>query len=344
MTQKATGAISLHMEPRLAAPPELAQAERGVLRKEFDMPSESSHPLGTPLKDIATYAERRTHAHGTLCARQSREPELLFILDSRWATDMGARTRDIAAAAHRHCFWLAWPHGTAELKTFAGAIIEALHIRMPASLFSPNEFGASEAVRPIALLAYESLFRDSLMEQLALAIAEELETPTPQSALLHSLIACMAARLVNRRVKGSHPSITGNSNPKLLLEHRVSTVLRHIAENLNADLSIHTLARIACLSRFHFAKEFKRLTGHSPHKYISAQRMRLATSLLQRNDLRLADVASACGFMTQASFNKFFMRIKGETPGQYRRAACAALLVERRAVKSVEGEESQSAS
>ena len=287
---------------------------------------QNSGPSGTPLppKNFAAYAQRRTHA-GRLGACQSRDPELVFILDGRWAA-MRARRGEPESAVHRHCFWLARPQGAAELRAFAGEIVEALHIRMPASLFSSIELEAGGAERRMASLEYESMFRDSLMEQMACVVAEDLESPTPQSAaLLHSLIACMAARLLHRHTK----TLTAREMPKAkaVHEHRLTRVLRHIDENPGADLSIHTLAQIACLSRFHFAKEFKRLTGRSPHKYISAQRMRLASALLQENDLRLADVARACGFMTQASFNKAFMRSRGESPGEYRRAACADVVV-----------------
>ena len=288
---------------------------------------QNSGPSGTPLqpKNFAAYAHRRTHAE-RLGACQSRDPELVFILDGRWAA-MRARRGEPESAVHRHAFWLARPHGTAELCAFAGEIVEALHIRMPVSLFSSIELEAGGAERRMASLQYESMFRDSLMEQMACAVAEDLESPTPPSAaLLHSLIACMAARLLHRHVQRC-VAMSEESKAKPVHEHRLSRVLRRIDENPGADLSIHALAQIACLSRFHFAKEFKRLTGRSPHKYISARRMRLASALLQENDRRLADVARACGFMTQASFNKAFMRSKGESPGEYRRAACADVMV-----------------
>src|SRR5665213_2859357 len=174
-------------------------------------------PSGTPLlqNGFAGYAERRTHAHGILRVCQSREPELLFILDSRWATEISARRRDAAAVVHRHCFWLIPSHGTAEIKTFAGEIVDALHIRMPSTLFSSIELKPSEADRQIALLEFESMSRDSLMEQMACAVVEEMESPTPQSAtLLHALIVCIAARLLHGRVKTSLPSTIDKSKAK----------------------------------------------------------------------------------------------------------------------------------
>ena len=100
---------------------------------------------------------------------------------------------------------------------------------------------------------------------------------------------------------------------------RLTRVREYIAANLESDLAIAQLAKVACLSQFHFARAFKAAVGQSPHQYVSAQRLERAKEMLTRGDQSLLDITIALNFSSQANFTRAFRVGTGRTPGQFRR-------------------------
>jgi AraC family transcriptional regulator len=100
-------------------------------------------------------------------------------------------------------------------------------------------------------------------------------------------------------------------------------VIGLIEEHLRAGLTLEQMASTACLSTYHFARQFKAATGVSPHQYVIARRVECAKQLLQqrRGDLSLAEVATRAGFSDQSHFTNRFRRLVGITPSQFRASA-----------------------
>jgi len=94
----------------------------------------------------------------------------------------------------------------------------------------------------------------------------------------------------------------------------------YLGARLNEPVSVEQMAKRARLSpaRFHvvFAREF----GTTPARYLSELRVRHAGELLQTTDWTLAHIAGLCGFADVHSFAKAFKRLRGQTPGEFRRA------------------------
>jgi len=286
---------------------------------------------------IGLHAEMRAHPSGILRSRNSVDTELIFVV--RAGADFGGRLRRHEAPAEADGgFWLAPAGFAANLAEFPGEIVQALHIYLPATVFTSSYWREEDATRAIACLDYGSVFRDPLLEEIAAAILLELENATPDGPpLLEALGTCVAARLIHSHTK-SYASATrqkpvaARRKPAAgrACERRLSKVVDYIDTHLDDNLRIQDLAGIACLSRFHFARAFKRSVGKSPHQYINTKRMHLALSLLAEDTLCLAQVARACGFSTQPSFNKAFARATGQCPGQYRRTRFEGSGAERR--------------
>jgi transcriptional regulator of acetoin/glycerol metabolism/AraC-like DNA-binding protein len=98
--------------------------------------------------------------------------------------------------------------------------------------------------------------------------------------------------------------------------------MRRIQEYVDTHLSEHVdlpvLAGIAGLSVFHFAREFKRTAGVTPHYYLLKKRVERAKTLLSRSDLSLSEIAFASGFSDQSHLTRRFRQILGATPGEVR--------------------------
>lgn len=63
---------------------------------------------------------------------------------------------------------------------------------------------------------------------------------------------------------------------------------------------------------------FRQSTGESPHQFVLRHRVERAKEMLQEAEMRVLDVAVACGFKTQQHFARVFRRICGATPTEYR--------------------------
>ncbi|TPE53349.1 AraC family transcriptional regulator [Maribrevibacterium harenarium] len=98
------------------------------------------------------------------------------------------------------------------------------------------------------------------------------------------------------------------------LERAKSYLQDHYADEVNLD----TLASIACLSKFHFLRQFKQYTGMTPHQYWLNGRIARARQALARG-IRATDVAHQLGFNDISHFNRRFKPIFGITPHQYQR-------------------------
>jgi len=98
-------------------------------------------------------------------------------------------------------------------------------------------------------------------------------------------------------------------------------VIDYIYANLAAELSIVVLARVAQTSAFHFARKFKANIGVTPHQYVLEKRVEMARRLLLAPDSSIADVATSCGFATQAHLATVFRQTVGMTPKAYRTSA-----------------------
>lgn len=100
---------------------------------------------------------------------------------------------------------------------------------------------------------------------------------------------------------------------------RLEQVLDYIDAHLSERLEIDTLARVAALSPFHFARMFKVSTGLAPHAFVTKRRVAVATALLRDTDLPLREIYARAGFKTQSHFTSVCRRTVGATPAAYRR-------------------------
>jgi AraC-like DNA-binding protein len=107
--------------------------------------------------------------------------------------------------------------------------------------------------------------------------------------------------------------------PTALPKWRFARVKEYIDLHIEEPIRLADLAKVAGLSRMHFAAQFRTYTGISPCKFVMMQRMRRAQVLLGNPQKTLAEVAFSVGFQTQAHFTTVFHRIVGNTPGCWRR-------------------------
>jgi len=83
-------------------------------------------------------------------------------------------------------------------------------------------------------------------------------------------------------------------------------------------LDVPSLARAARLSPAHFSREFRRVFGETPHKYLLTRRLERAAALLRTTDRSVADICLTVGLRSVGSFTTSFKRTFGRTPTESR--------------------------
>jgi AraC-like DNA-binding protein len=84
------------------------------------------------------------------------------------------------------------------------------------------------------------------------------------------------------------------------------------------ELTVTDLAAAARLSRAHFSREFSRVFGEPPHRYLLHRRLERAASLLRTTDWSVLRICLAVGLTSVGSFTSSFHRAYGLTPTAYR--------------------------
>lgn len=96
---------------------------------------------------------------------------------------------------------------------------------------------------------------------------------------------------------------------KNIYQQRINAVIRYVRENLDADLSLETLARVANFSPFHFHRIFKSLTEETINEMVVRLRLERAAALLRATpQLSVTDAAFTCGFTSVATFSRSFKK------------------------------------
>lgn len=100
----------------------------------------------------------------------------------------------------------------------------------------------------------------------------------------------------------------------------MAETLAWAVENLDRPLQVEELARRALLSPRTFARRFVEVTGTTPARWLSRQRVLHAQHLLETTAIPVEVVAQRCGFGSGTTLRAHFRDAVGTSPLAYRRA------------------------
>ena len=103
--------------------------------------------------------------------------------------------------------------------------------------------------------------------------------------------------------------------------HRFAYVVQYIQHHLSENLTVEKLSGLACMSKPHFFRSFKRELGLTPVEYVIRERLKLAKQLLANPRTSLYEVGCRAGFNSANYFHILFKKHEGITPKAYR-ASC----------------------
>jgi transcriptional regulator GlxA family with amidase domain len=146
---------------------------------------------------------------------------------------------------------------------------------------------------------------------LALALAEEDHGSGP---------ALQAARMlvVYARRPGGQAQFSVQLSHQMAEREPIRELQGWIADNLESDLSVGTLAGRVHLSERQFTRVFRHEVGTSPADYVERMRVERARSVLETDRAPLESVAARCGFAGAEVMRRAFQRRLGTSPREYR--------------------------
>jgi AraC family transcriptional regulator len=101
-------------------------------------------------------------------------------------------------------------------------------------------------------------------------------------------------------------------------ERRLLRVIDHIHDHPAGDLSLDALAEVAALSRFHFHRTFRVLTGETVVQTVRRMRLHRAAVALLAGREPLDRIARSVGYPNRQSFSRAFAEAYGLPPARYR--------------------------
>jgi AraC family transcriptional regulator len=175
---------------------------------------------------------------------------------------------------------------------------------------------ASDSTGSRIELRFERELVDPRLRALATAVDVERSAGFPsgrlfldsiEQALARALVVGYAVRDYSVRVH------RGGLSPAKL--RKIKELMQ---EKMEEDLSLEEMALTVGLSAAHLSQVFRNTTGLTPHQCLLWFRVQRAKEMLRSAEMRVLDVAIACGFKTQQHFARVFRRMCGASPTEYR--------------------------
>lgn len=102
---------------------------------------------------------------------------------------------------------------------------------------------------------------------------------------------------------------------------RINKVLTYIDENLDTELSLHSISNVAYYSPFHLHRLFKAITNETLNTYITRKRIeRTAMMLIHNKEYTIVEIACKYGFNNASNFSRTFKKIYRQSPLEFRKS------------------------
>jgi AraC family transcriptional regulator len=128
----------------------------------------------------------------------------------------------------------------------------------------------------------------------------------------------LALRLIERVIAAMTGDRHTQAAPTAREARRVAEAIRLVESDAARPMELKEMAATAGMSKYHFLRVFRRLTGVTPHQYLISARLRRAALALASSRRPVIAIALDSGFGDLSTFNKTFRAVFGRTPTQYR--------------------------
>jgi AraC-like DNA-binding protein len=212
--------------------------------------------------------------------------EMMVMLSGTLSVEIAGQSYRTGAGEILH-----YPPGAAHLERVAG--------RRPAEFIF---FSFDSALRSNAVVGQDGRGR---MRLLASWLHDEAQGAHElRQGIAESLLAALLAEF--ERAAGSRSPTMAD---------RVRAVMKG---SLAEHLTVEALAREASMSRAHFIRSFKRMSGRTPMAELRQLRVEAARDLVIATELPLKSIAARVGLQDEIHLSHVFRRVLGVAPGYFR--------------------------
>lgn len=99
----------------------------------------------------------------------------------------------------------------------------------------------------------------------------------------------------------------------------VKKCIKVIMRDLEASLSLESIAEELHISKNYLSRIFKDVTGLTVHEYINIQRIKKSQNLLETSQLSILDIAQRSGYNSVSYFERVFKKYTETTPIKYQK-------------------------
>ena len=99
---------------------------------------------------------------------------------------------------------------------------------------------------------------------------------------------------------------------------RMNEVIAYIEDNINVDIDVSHISKIACCPTHQFPRIFSFLADMTLSEYVRSRRLSLAALEIQQTKNSIIDIALKYGYDSHASFSRAFREHHKTTPSSAR--------------------------
>lgn len=99
----------------------------------------------------------------------------------------------------------------------------------------------------------------------------------------------------------------------------IAYAVQHMNRYCDSDLKLEHYAAMCCMSKYHFLRVFKEVTGSTPVEYRNTIRVKKAEEMLENGQLSISEIGEALGYSSPAYFSDAFKKETGVSPQEYRK-------------------------
>lgn len=166
------------------------------------------------------------------------------------------------------------------------------------------------------LLRFDEYLHDDEVFSLCCELADEFANKDSNDFSVQMIRAkvLLVMSLLCRRY--SHTETFPQTDTHLL--SCIKQAIGYIHSESSRDLSLDEVAEFVGLSKYYFAREFKRITGYTFVSYLNFVRCEEAKRLLAETRKSIGEISIDCGFSDRSYFTKVFKKYYGVIPAQMR--------------------------
>ena len=168
----------------------------------------------------------------------------------------------------------------------------------------------------ISTLRFDKIVRDKEAEKLIFSIAAQMneyresEEPLMAAQLRVSVLSLLIILCQRYSVRDDGASIDSSR-----AEQYVKSVIEYINANYSREVNLDELASLCGITKFHLAREFRKITGQTILTYTNILRCKKASVLIAEGKT-VTEAALDCGFDSLSYFSRTYKKIMGNPPSK----------------------------